>query len=272
MTPVVYEKENKERDLWDAYRKNPEDPHCLCALVEFYLPIVVNEVRMMAGRTGHAVEERELLGAGVVGLHSAVKGYAPQRNIPFHFYARPRIRGAVIEELRSRDPLSRRQRAMVRKLRRIVEDFMGQHGRIPSDAEISEQAGIPEDDVTRYLAMGSETTSLFDEYSEGLRHIDQLPDERVPSPRDAADLALSRERLRRAIRQLEVRDQQVILLRHYEGLSVQEIARVLGISIGRVSQLNASIILKLRTLMKSDTPMSTERRFRKGVKPVRRCN
>ena len=64
MTPVVYEKENRERekenqerDLWDAYRKDPEDRHCLCALVEFYLPLVVNEVRMMAGRTGHVVEE-----------------------------------------------------------------------------------------------------------------------------------------------------------------------------------------------------------------------
>jgi len=270
MTPVVYEKENEERDLWDAYQKDPEDSQCLCAIVEFYLPLVVNEVRTMAGRTGFVVEERELLGAGVVGLHSAVKGFAPQRNVPFRYYARPRIRGAVIEELRNRDPLSRRQRAMVRKLRGIVEDFMGQHERIPSDLEVGELAGIREDEVTRYLGMGCETTSLFDEYSDGLRYIDQLPDEEVPSPRDAADLALSREKLRRAIRQLEVRDQQVILLRHYEGLSVQEIAHVLGISIGRVSQLHAAVIQKLRILMKLHIPMSTTGGPRKEVGPVTR--
>ena len=68
---------------------------------------------------------------------------------------------------------------MVRKLRGIVEDFMGQHERIPSDFEISELAGIREDEVTRYLGMGCETTSLFDEYSDGLRYIDQLPDVKI---------------------------------------------------------------------------------------------
>lgn len=254
MSPTVFEDRDRESELWDAYQRSRHDGSALEKLIEYYLPIAVEEARRIAARPGRGFDPREFLGAGVMGLHDAVRRFDPKRRISFRGFARARVRGAMVEELRSRDPLTRRQRATVRRLRDVSEALATRHGRTPTTDEVAREADMAEDVVAQYLRLGAETASLYEENEQGLRHIDRLADDGQASPRDAADLQLTRDLLRDSIKQLDPRDQQLLYFRHEQGLSVQEIAEAFGVSAGRVSQMHTAAIQKLRVLMHVEEP------------------
>jgi RNA polymerase sigma factor for flagellar operon FliA len=254
MSPTVFEDRNREAEMWDAYQRNRNDGAALEKLIEYYLPMVVEEARWAAARAGRGLDVREFLGAGVMGLHEAAQRFDRERRVTFRTFARARVRGAMVEELRNRDHLTRRQRAKVRKLRELVDTLSAQFGRAPTTEEIARRADMRADDVSSFLQLGVETASLEEENEQGLRHIDRLADDGRHSPRDEVDFAMTRDLLRESIKQLDPRDQQLLYFRHEQGLSVQEIAEAFGVSAGRISQMHSAAIQKLRVLMHVEHP------------------
>jgi RNA polymerase sigma factor for flagellar operon FliA len=243
---------DSEKKLWEAHTREPSDHDIVCRLVENYLSLAVMEAKYEASRVGHGIDGRELMGAAVLGLHDAVRRFSVDRKVSFPHYARIRIRGAIREELRNRDPLTRGQRATVRKIRDVAGELSAKSGRQPTHAEIAETAGMKEDEVVNYLALGSGTASLHEELEDGLQAIDLLPDDSLPSPRDETDLELLRELLQQALTELGVKDQQLLFFRYHLGLTLQEISGVFGVTPGRISQMHADIVLRLRSLMDVD--------------------
>ncbi len=239
-----------EETLWWDFWRHPDDSDLRLRLVEAYLPIVVRIVSKLAIRVQHRIEEEELLGSGVLGLHDAISNFSRHKQTPFTTFAYKRIKGAVLDQLRKQDHLTRTQRQHYREICAAISHLTERLARPPTDQEISDETKISCDDISMYIGMGSNAISLNEEKGvDGVAYLDFLSDDKAVSPLDAADTALSLEGLREAYRQLDERDQQLLYLRHYEELGVKEIAQVFGISEGRVSQLYKQIILKLRALM-----------------------
>ncbi len=243
-----------ENRLWDAYRRGPDKDEAYRQLVEFYLPLVVHTVERLSIRVRQQIEKEELLSVGVVGLHHAIRGYSKDRGVSFANYARKRIKGSVLDELRRQDHLSRSQRKEYRELCAKIRIYTEEHGRPPGDDELSELVGMGIEQIRYLIEMAGTAVSLSETSTHGTPYIDIIADNRSESPSQAADRKFSREALRAAFRKLDERDQQLMYLRHHEGMRVKEIAEIMGVTEGRISQIYKEILLKLRVLLEAKTP------------------
>ena len=239
-----------EDDLWQRYRRCPQDGSALSQLMEYYLPLATRIVNRLSFRFGHRFEAADLLGAAILGLHSAIQRFSDERGLPFGAYARKRIAGAVLDDLRQRDPLTRRQRSRLRAAHQAMQAFAQCNDRPPTDEELAAELGVSPEEVARTLALGYHTVSLQEATADGLAYEDLIVDESTLTPMESADLETARRALREAIPKLNVRDQQLLFFRHSQALSVNEIAAVFEVTPGRISQMYNSTIVRLRALMK----------------------
>lgn len=238
-----------EERLWTKYRESHGQGNALSELMEHYLPLVTETVNRMSARFYYKVEPQDLLGVAILGLYEAIQRYSEQQGVPFAAFARKRISGAILDELRRRDPLSRRQRTLLTRVKSATEKLTAEKDRLPSEEELATFLGVPARQVAQAQGWEYGTVSLQEELGDGLTYQDIIPDEEMPTPRELADRASAKQALRRAIPKLDVRDQQLLFFRHSEALSITEIAAVFGVTPGRVSQMYNSTILRLRSLM-----------------------
>lgn len=239
----------EEKSLWDSYLKAPDDADIHIRLVELYLPIVAKVANKVSYNIQQKIPLEELLSAGVVGLHNAISNFSPGKKILFTTYAYKRIHGAILDELRSQDPLTRTQRNYYREICEAINLLTAELGRPPGDDEIAKHVGLSASEVDKYIGMGSNTINLDEEFHSGLKYMDVLADESTMSPRESVHRKLAMENIREHFRALDEREQKLLFLRHYEEMSVKEIAKVMEISEGRISQIYSKIILKLRALI-----------------------
>lgn len=244
--------EKEEEKLWEDFRINPDDPEGRKKLVEFYLPLVVKVANTMPSSIRDKVPSQELLGAGVLGLHGAISSFSNDKKTAFSTFAYKRIKGAIIDDLRSLDHLTRTQRAYYREICAAINKLTMEYSRPPTDHEIAKETNMSISDVDKYIGMGSETVNIHQEFKDGLSYIDVLPDTKTPSPAESVHWSMAMSKLKEHFRELEEREQKILFLRHYEEMSVKEIAKVLEISEGRISQIYQKILLKLRALMRVD--------------------
>jgi RNA polymerase sigma factor for flagellar operon FliA len=246
-------RESAERRLWEDYRRNSDKGAAHRALVEHYIPLVVKIVERLSIRVRQQIEKQELLSVGVLGLHHAIRGFSKDRGVSFASYAQKRIKGSILDELRRQDHLSRSQRKEYRDICAKIRIFTEENGRPPTDDEIAEAAGATIEHIRYLIDIAGAAVSLHDTSRHGTPYVDVIADERDPLPSELADKQFVREALRDAFRKLEPRDQQLMFLRHHEELRVKEIAAVLGVSEGRVSQMYKEIVIKLRAFLKIET-------------------
>lgn len=240
---------SREDELWSRYRQRPDDGTALSLLLEHYLPLANQVVHRLSIRFHHRFEPADLLGAAILGLHSAIQRFAENQGVPFPAYARKRIAGAVLDELRQRDPLTRSQRSRVRRTKQALEEFTRGNGRAPSDRELARELAMTEEEVAEAMALEYHTVSLDEEAGDGLTYRDLLADANTPTPLEHAERQSARRALCQAIPKLDVKDQQLLFFRHSQALNVAEIAAVFDVTPGRVSQMYNRTILRLRALM-----------------------
>jgi len=220
-----------------------------------YLPLVRSVVNQMLARLPAGVDRDDLTSAGVVGLIHAVRQFDDSRGVPFEQYARIRIRGAVLDELRSLDPLSRTSRRGVNELRQTTDQFLSRTGRAPSSDELASEMGISRTELDTLaqrshplLVMGFDDRALVGD----LQRLDFLQTVRDPAALDPAAEVASRElavAVSMASEKLTVRQRLVIILHYMEGCAMNEIAEFLEVTEGRISQLHSSAIEQLKRLM-----------------------
>jgi len=243
-----------EATLWQQYRRQPSAEQPRATLVEFYLPLVAHVVERLNMSIRSRVEKTELLSIGVLGLHDAISSFAKDKGIPFAAFARKRIYGAIMDELRKQDHLTRDQRRNYRKICAAIHTLTQQLERPPNHNEIAAEVGLTPAETYLHLGMGSNAICLDQELCQGMTYADTFADESTPTPDVYADLSLAKESLRQAIVKLDEREQQLLFLRHHEELRVKEIAEIMQVSEGRISQIYKEIIVKLRVLMQMQIP------------------
>ncbi len=226
-------------------------------LIEAYLPLIQTVARALASRLPACVDADDLASIGVMGLIDAIKKYDPEKCDNFKNYARIRIKGAMLDELRSLDwvPRSVRQVAgrIDRQRRMLEQDF----GRPAEGAEIADAMGVSDEryQELRDRAMGTGMIAFEDIGGEGGEEqrsfLECLEDTRAVSPDEYAQGAEMRAALYKAIEGLREREQLVISLYYLEGLNLKEIGAVLGVTESRVSQIHSKAVKGLRTRMKT---------------------
>jgi len=248
------------RRLWEQYAKT-QTPELRRELIESYAPLARYVVERMNLRPGPSLGYEDLLGQAVVGLIDAIDRFDLTRGIKFETYAYHRIRGAVMDMLREMDWLPRSIRQRESELSAAIEE-LGEHlGRPPSDEELADKLGITVaelDQLAHQLAM--QAVQSLDEIVgsrewEAGTMADLVSDEAAPSPEDEMQKTAEREMLAEAIDQLPDSERTVISLYYYEGLTLKEIGRVLGVTESRACQIHGKAMVRLRAQMAARTRM-----------------
>jgi RNA polymerase sigma factor for flagellar operon FliA len=219
---------------------------------------------MCAGLPAH-VEEADLISYGLVGLISAIERFEPEREIKFETYAIPRIRGAVIDELRALDWVPRSVRARAREIERVNVKLERQLKRAPTDDEMATELGLSDEEFQEALIQISNSTiaaldelwTVSDSSGDQVSLLDTLPDPDALDPAKAADATDLKDRVADAIARLPEREKLVIALYYYENLTLREIGEVLGVTESRISQLHTKAVLRLRSHM-SEEDLNTD--------------
>jgi RNA polymerase sigma factor FliA len=239
------------QQLWRSYRAEPDDKALRDRLILTYSPLV----KYVAGRLGSGlpahVEEEDLVSYGLLGLIGAIERYDSDRDVKFETYAIARIKGAIIDELRSLDWVPRSVRTRARELERAISQLEARLHRPPSDEEIAKQVSITVEELEASLAdISRSSIAALDELwaagGDRIALIETIEDTEAPAPeRSLAETEL-REALREATAQLPEREKLVVGLYYYNELTLREIGEVLGVTEGRVSQLHTKAVLRLR--------------------------
>jgi RNA polymerase sigma factor for flagellar operon FliA len=242
------------QDLWRRYKASA-DERARERLVVAYSPLVKYVAgRMSSGLPAH-VEEADLISYGLGGLISAIDRFDLSREIKFETYAISRIRGAIIDELRTLDWVPRSVRARAREFERANVKLEARLQRAPTDEEMSTELGITVDDFQDGLVQISTSTivaldelwSVSDSTGDSVSLLDTIPDRGAPDPQALVDQSELRDRIADAIAALPEREKLVIALYYYENLTLREIGEVLGVTESRVSQLHTKAVLRLRS-------------------------
>jgi len=224
-------------------------------LVVAYSPLVKYVAgRMSSGLPAH-VEESDLISYGLGGLISAIERFDLTREIKFETYAITRIRGAIIDELRTVDWVPRSVRARARDIQRVNMRLEAKLQRAPTDEELARELGMKLQDFNDALLQISNSTIVAldelwtssDASGDQVSLLDTLPDRGAPDPQALVDQGEVRDRIADAIAALPEREKLVIALYYYENLTLREIGEVLGVTESRVSQLHTKAVLRLRS-------------------------
>jgi RNA polymerase sigma factor for flagellar operon FliA len=222
-------------------------------LILHYAPLVKYVAgRVAVGMPAH-VEHADLVSYGIFGLMDAIEKFDPDRGYKFETYAVARIRGAIIDELRSVDWVPRSVRARARKVETAMQVLETQLKRTPSDEELADELGwtLPElqDTLTR---MSMTSIAALDEVldvGEGDRItlVDTLQDLTVSLPEESLDDEEMKRLLRETLTRLSEREQTVLGLYYFEGMTLAQVGDVLGVTESRICQIHTKAVLSLRT-------------------------
>jgi RNA polymerase sigma factor for flagellar operon FliA len=225
-------------------------------LIVNYSPLV----KYVAGRVSvglpQNIEQADLVSYGIFGLIDAIDKFDPSRAIKFETYAIARIKGAIIDELRSIDWVPRSVRAKARSVEKAYAKLEAVLLRTPTDAEVASEMGISEQELHTIFNQISfvglialdEMLSVGGERGESTTLGDTIPD-KGEGPVAAFEVEEMKQILATAINRLGDREKIVLTLYYYEGLTLAEIGEVLGVTESRVCQIHTKAVLQLRSKM-----------------------
>jgi RNA polymerase sigma factor for flagellar operon FliA len=219
-------------EVWITYKQDQTNQELRNRLMERYLPLVRYNAERVWSKLPEGVDLNDLMSAGVFGLMDAIEAFDMDRGVKFETYCVPRIRGAMLDELRTMDWVPRLVRSKASKVeaaRKVVEARVG---RPPTEAEIAEQMSLPINEFERMKAEASAINLVSlekkwyetDSY-EGIQKMDVM---------------------KLVTKGLNRNERLIIILYYYEELTMKEIGNTLGLSESRVSQMHSSIVARLK--------------------------
>jgi len=234
-------------ELWEAYWDGPCDER-RNDLVEAYQRLVEDVVRRFAARLPRTVDRGDLRTAANVGLMGAVGTYDPGRGVRFESYCEMRVRGALLDELRSQDWLPRPWRQRMELQKKTSERLRSELSRDPRDEEVARAMELPIASYELLFGTGmpggpGAARALGDMDGDGAQGLDVVPDARSHDPGER----LTREELLGLVAQrLSEQEYRIVYLKYWEELPMREIGEVMGLSESRVCKIHARLIERLQ--------------------------
>lgn len=258
MTTTLAPVEDIEQ-VWRAYKaSNNGDKELRNRLVERYLPLVKYNGERIWSRLPEGVELDDLISAGVFGLMDAIDAFDMSRGVKFETYCVPRIRGAMLDELRTMDWVPRLVRSKASKLNEATKQLEAKLGRHPTEAELSEHMQIDLKELEKMTIEASAVNLISlnkkwyetDSYKD-VREIDILEDKKGEDPTRRVQ---KNDLMRLVTKGLNRNERLIIILYYYEELTMKEIGATLDLSESRVSQMHSSIVQRLQSQLARRRP------------------
>jgi len=232
-----------------------------------HLPIVRYVARRIHERLPQHVEIEELMSAGMVGLLDAFNKFDSKKNVQFRTYAQIRIRGAILDNLRTLDWSPRELRRKGRGIEEAMRVLTSRLGRAPSENEVADEMGMPLQEYQQLLTdlKGLEVGSLHVEHVEGSgeEELAYIPNPTEEDPLFRCMRKEMRTRLAGAIAALPEKERLVLTLYYHEEMTMKEIGLTLDVVESRVSQIHSSAVLHLRSLLGAGTASGSKERQNK---------
>jgi RNA polymerase sigma factor FliA len=243
--------------LWAEYKATGHQ-QLRDRLLLHYSPLVKYVAGRVAVGLPQNVEHADLVSYGIFGLIDAVEKFDLARGFKFETYAIARIKGAILDELRSIDWVPRSVRAKARSVERAYAKLEGTLRRTPTDEEVAAELGMTDDQFQSLLAQLSflglaaldELLSVGAERGESMTLGDTIPDG-AEGPVGAYEVEEMRQLLAESINRMPEREKVVLTLYYYEGLTLADIGQVLGVTESRVCQIHTKAVLQLRSRIKA---------------------
>ncbi len=244
--------------LWIEFKKDPSNQELRNRLVEIYLPLVKYNGERIWARLPEGVELDDLISAGVFGLMDAIDAFDLSRGVKFETYCVPRIRGAMLDELRTMDWVPRLVRSKASKLNEAIKNLEAKLGRQPSEQELAEELQISVQELEKMMADANAVNliSLNNKWYEtdsyqAVREIDILEDKKGEDPTKRIQ---KNDLMRLVTKGLNRNERLIIILYYYEELTMKEIGATLDLSESRVSQMHSSIVQRLQNQLARRRP------------------
>ncbi|MBQ9873398.1 MAG: FliA/WhiG family RNA polymerase sigma factor [Thermoguttaceae bacterium] len=244
--------------MWKDYIADRSNEDLRNKLIEQYLPLVRYHAERVWSRLPDEVDLEDLASAGVFGLMDAIDAYDMDRGVKFETYCVPRIRGAMLDELRNMDWVPRLVRSRARKLAEANKELSDKLGRLPTQEELAERLNVDQAELSRVMndANAVNLVSLNKKWfetdgSKDVSEIDLVEDERGEDP--TARLQKS-DVIRLVTKGLNRNERMIIILYYYEEMTMKEVGATLDLSESRVSQMHSAIISRLQQQLKGRSP------------------
>ncbi|MCH7814508.1 MAG: FliA/WhiG family RNA polymerase sigma factor [Planctomycetes bacterium] len=241
-------------ELWIEYKRTKE-AGLRNRLLERYLPIVKYNAERLAAKLPDEVENDDLMSAGIFGLMDAIEAFDLDRGVKFETYCSPRIRGAILDELRAMDWVPRLVRSRASKLDVATRRLESQLGRSPTLEELADGMQLPRAEFDKLIrdanavSVVSLSRKCFDsDSSREVREIDVLQDARGRDPVNDVHRRDLKELITRGLSRAE---RLILILYYYEEMTMKEIGATLDLSESRVSQMHSSILARLKVQFKA---------------------
>ncbi len=242
-------------DLWQRFQKHDED-EARNKLVMENLSLVKFQARRLEDLLPDFISREDLESYGIIGLMQAIDRFDSDRGIKFSTFASKRIKGAMLDHLRKLDWLPHSMRKEAREVMKAREKLKSSLEREPNIEELAEATSLKKErikKVNRYLD-SAQWLSLDTEYEDATLY--DFISSGEESPLNRLEKSQKHELLSEAVEKLDNKEQIVVSLYYYEGLTQQEIAKVMELSPSRISQLHQKAIQRLRGFLSRKTEMA----------------
>jgi RNA polymerase sigma factor for flagellar operon FliA len=250
--PVKIAAKRDIKDVWIEYKKHKTEP-LRNILMEHYLHLVRYNAERIHVKLPDEVELDDLMSAGIFGLMDAINAFDLDRGVKFETYCAPRIRGAILDELRSMDWVPRLVRSRAHKLDGATKQLEVELGRAPTNEEVAKRLKVPMGEFEKMakdasaVGLVSLSRKWFEtDSNKDVREIDILEDKRGANPVREIQRKDLKELITKGLSRAE---RLIIILYYFEEMTMKEIGATLDLSESRVSQMHSSILARLKAQM-----------------------
>lgn len=243
--------EDELLQLWSEYFKDKSNKQVRDTLIVQYIYLIRYVVGRVKVTLPATISIEDIAGYGVEGLINAIERYSPQKNTRFETYALIRIRGAILDRIRSEDFLPRSVRKKIKDIKAAQEELKQKLRRMPTASEVAEFLDMEPEKVNQILSEDATMTSIYDKKGgsdDSLEIIDTLQDDKL-NPQEKMEEKNVKQELEKALQRLPERERIIMVLYYQENMTLKEIGATINMSESRVCQLHAQSIMKLKNIL-----------------------
>ncbi len=252
-----YKKINKLSDeqlaiLWEEYLKDKSKKEIRDKLIVQYIYLTRYVVSRIKVNLPPTFSFEDVVSFGIEGLIDAIEKYHPNKGAKFESYALMRIRGTIIDKIRSCDWLPRTMRRKIKEIKIATERFKQKNGRIPTTKELSAALNMSEEKILEIMSSDVSINSIYDKKGSGddsVEIIDTIEDETSARPEEEIEKTDAKKELEMALKKLPERERTLLIFYYHENMTLKEIGEAINVSESRVCQLHAQAIMKLRNIL-----------------------
>lgn len=248
--------------LWSAYFEDRTNKEVRDKLIVQYIYLTRYVIGRIKVNLPPSFSIEDIASYGVEGLIDAIEKFSTDKGARFETYALMRIRGNIIDKIRSQDFLPRSARKKIKDVKNAMENLRMKLGRMPTTTEVANSLGIEKERVDEILAEDTSIYSLHDKKGtaeDSVEIIDTIKDENKLTPEEQLEEKDVKKELHNALKRLPERERMIMVLYYHENMTLKEIGEMIEVSESRVCQLHAQAIMKLRKILSEERTSRLQR-------------